>query len=185
MLSAAVLVAARGPSASAGPPKLKGDYGFTGSTNCITAGAFTEDNTFETLSTGFITGEDVQGVRTFNNDGKTGNVTGFSMSVERIGGTSTTGNASSSTFSFSFSYTVGSGNTFTSSTVGLVSGKVTSGPRAGQTFTHDQGTAYGQISQNAEVLTTAARTPFEQTVTYSNGDVGHRICTSSRVHIRL
>jgi hypothetical protein len=183
ILSAALATVAWCASAFAQNP-LKGSYGTTGSSTCIKAGAFTEDNTFEALSNGPVQTYAVQGIRTFNGDG-TGTVTASSMAVERPGGPTTFGHASSNTHSFSFTYTVNSDGTFTTSIVGLISGTETSGPRLGQTFTADFPTLHGQISLGATMLTLFAPTPYVETRTFSNGDVEHRICTVSRVAISL
>jgi hypothetical protein len=85
-------------SAAADSPKLKGDYGFTGSATCIaTASTFTPH--FFTSAVGSVDSFAVEGIRTFNGDG-TGTVTGTSMGVEFFP-FSDGGAASSSTFSFS------------------------------------------------------------------------------------
>jgi hypothetical protein len=71
----------------------------------------------------------VEGIRTFKSGG-TGTVTGASTGVEF--GTGKTA-ASSSTFKFNFTYTA-SGDTWTSSVPGPLTGLVTAGPRKAETF---------------------------------------------------
>jgi hypothetical protein len=84
----------------------------------------------------------------------------------------------------SFTYTVAD-DTFTAETV-TDTGTVLTGPRAGQTFKVEGGkTVTGLISANRHTLTHATLIPGVETITYSNGDVEHRICHRSRVYIKL
>ena len=128
----------------------------------------------------------VEGIRTFNSGG-TGTVTGDSTGVEF--GTGKTA-ASSSTFAFKFTYTV-SGDTWTSSLSGPLTGLVTSGPRKGETFSLTGMPDFsGFISKNASSLVAAEnfpKAPAVETIVYSDGTFTtvHRICNRSRVFIDL
>jgi hypothetical protein len=83
-------------------------------------------------------------------------------------------------------YTV-SDDTFTSQTVpGTDTGTVLTGPRKGQTFKLEGvPAATGLISANGRTLVTSILTPGVETITYSNGDVEHRICHRSREYVKL
>jgi hypothetical protein len=97
MLSLSAAVVAWAASAVADSPKLKGDYGFTGSAGCIATASTFNPNLF-TSAVGSVESFAVEGTRTFNGDG-TGSVTGTSMGVEFFP-FSDGGAASSSTFMF-------------------------------------------------------------------------------------
>src|SRR2546426_1094516 len=67
----------------------------------------------------------------------------------------------------------------------FLTGKELTGERTGQTFTIDHFPELsGQISQDHKSLTLASDAPTEEDVTFSNGDVQHRICHRSRVLLR-
>jgi hypothetical protein len=97
--------------------------------------------------------------------------------------------AFSSDFTFNFMYTVNPDRTWTSYIMGTVTGKVTSGPRAGQQFTVDTLPDFkGHISQDAKTLTAATiiAPPTIETVTYLVGPPSvteYRICQRSRTLI--
>jgi len=176
-------------SAVADSPKLKGDYGFTGSSTCVTTldGATPNppqmpDEVFPPTS---LFSDAVQGVRTFNGDG-TGTVTGSSMGVDYLVNTMPA-NASSSTFSFLFAYTLNDDGTFTTTASTPPTGKVTAGPRFGQSFTiFNFPVLTGQISQNAMTLTLASLTPTLEIVVYNGAPSPvRRYCHRSRVLINL
>ncbi len=181
-VSAAVMVCAGGALADS----LKGTYGFVGSSACLYAsGGFnTSQQALGTVS--FSVSSD-EGIRTFNGNG-TGTFTSRDTSVNPPPTPSTAfpASASSSESSASFTYTVGD-DTFTQQNVpGTDKGTVLSGPRKGQTFTVEGvPPATGLISANGRTLTTSILTPGVETITYSNGDIRHRICERSRVLIKL
>jgi hypothetical protein len=148
-------------SAVADSPKLKGDYGFTGSSTCVTTlDGFTPnppqtpDEIFPPTS---LFSDAVQGIRTFNGDGN-GTDTGSSMGVDYLANT-IKANAGASTFSFSFTYTLNGDGTFTTTASSPPTGMVTAGPRAGQSFSiFNFPILTGQISQNAMTLMLASLT---------------------------
>jgi len=171
-------------SAAADSSHLKGTYGFTGTDACLSASAGFNAS-LQPLGTTFSSSGASEGVRTFNGDG-TGTVTISTMMITVPPTFGFMPHASSSESSASFTYTV-SDDTFTLQNVpGTDVGNVLAGPRAGQTFKlEDVPEATGLISANSRTLTTSILTPGVETITYSNGDVEHRICHRSRVYIKL
>jgi hypothetical protein len=184
MLSLSAVVMIYAGNATADSSHLKGTFGFTGSDACLYAsGGF--NASLQALGTTFSTSDSAEGVRRFNGNGTgTFNVRTTSISVPPTIGFLPA--ASSSESSASFTYTVND-DSFTSQNVpGTDKGTVLTGPRAGQTFTVDGvPKATGLISANRHTLTTSILTPGVETITYSNGDVQHRICHRSRVYIKL
>jgi hypothetical protein len=165
----------------AASPNLKGDYAFTGTAACMDSTTPFNPN-FTPPDGTFGQSWAVLGIRTFNGDG-TGTVKGSSMGITFP---ALHEGAGSDDFQFSFTYAVNSDGSWTSSIVGNVTGTVTSGPRATQTFTVANFPAQtGFSSQNNSTLTAATLTPTVETVTYSNGDVHYRICHRSRVLTKI
>jgi hypothetical protein len=118
----------------------------------------------------------------FHGDG-TGTVRASSMGITIP---SNGNSAGSDDFSFSFTYTVNDDGSWTSDLVGVQTGTIKTGPRAGQTFTvSNSPTNTGVISQNGSTLTLATLDPKVEIVIFSNGDVHKRICHRSRVLIKL
>ncbi len=164
--------------------RLKGAYAFTGTSACLSTAApgpgFNPNLTPTDGSFGqsFTT----EGIRTFNGDG-TGTVEGSSMGITIPANVHSAG---SDDFSFSFTYTVNDDGSWTSDVIGVETGTIKRGPRAGQTFTISNApTSTGMISRNAGTLTLATLDPTVEVITFSNGDVHKRICHRSRVLIKL
>jgi len=171
-------------TATAAPPKLKGTYGFTGTAACLSTAAPGPGFNPNLTPTDGSFGQSFtsEGIRTFNGDG-TGTVSGSSMGITIPANTHSAG---SDDFSFSFAYTVNGDGTWTSDVLGLETGTIKTGPRAGQTFTiSNSPKSTGIISNNGSTLTLATLDPTVEVVTFSNGDVHKRICHRSRVFIRL
>jgi hypothetical protein len=184
MLSLSALVTIYSANAIADSSQLKGTYGFAGPEGCLYAsGGF--NASLQALGTTFSSSNASEGVQTYNGDG-TGT---FTLRTTSITVPPTVGflpAASSSQHSASFTYTV-TGDMFTVQDVpGTVVGKVLTGPQAGQTFKVEGGSMRtGLISADGGILVTSFLTPGVQTITESNGDVTHRICTLSGVFIKL
>jgi hypothetical protein len=126
-----------------------------------------------------------EGVRTFNGDG-TGTVTANSMTITIPAATPSAG---ASSFTSSFKYTTGD-DTWAIAGGGTLTGTVTSGSRAGQTFTiTNTPPATGRISKNKSVLTYDVIKPTVELITYFAGSVPvatyHRICNRSAVLMKL
>lgn len=184
MLSASAVAMIYSASAIADPALLKGTYGVTGSAACLYAsGGF--NASFQALGTTFSATAGIEGVQTFNGDG-TGTREESNMAFTAPPTVGFLPAASSSEHSASFTYTV-TGDMFTVQDVpGTVVGKVLTGPQARQTFKVEGGsTRTGLISADGGTLVTSFLTPGVQTITDSNGDVTHRICTLSAVFIKL
>lgn len=186
MWSVSIVVMIWSANAVADSPKLKGDYAFTGSAACIDTVSPNNFNPDFTPTGGssstFGQSFAAEGIRTFNGDG-TGTVTGSTMGITFPAANE---GAGSDNFQFSFTYTVNSDGSWTSAVVGLVTGTVLTGGRAGQTFTVSNfPTVTGMISKNGNTLTSATLTPTVETVSYSNGDVHNRICHRSRILTKI
>ena len=125
----------------------------------------------------------VEGIQTFNGDG-TGTVTGSGLVLQFFALSPPWGVESPVNFTFSFTYTVNAHSTWTS-VGGPVTSTVTGGPRKGQTVTFNGFPLTGRISINGMTLTAVELTPTVETITFSNGDVDHRTCQRSWVHISL
>jgi hypothetical protein len=182
--SVLVFVATWAASAAADSPQLKGEYGFTGTGACLSTAApgpgFNPN--FTPTDGSFGQSFTSEGIRTFNGDG-TGTVRGSSMGITIPANVHSAG---SDDFSFSFTYTVNDDGSWTSDVIGLETGTIKTGPRAGQTFTiANSPTSTGMISRNGSTLTSATLDPTVEIVTFSNGDVHKRICHRSRVLIKL
>jgi hypothetical protein len=182
--SVSIFVASWAASASADSPQLKGEYGFTGTSACLSTAApgpgFNPN--FTPTDGSFGQSFTSEGIRTFNRDG-TGTVRGSSMGITIPANVNSAG---SDDFSFSFTYTVNDDGSWTSDLIGVETGTIKTGPRAGQTFTiSNSPTSTGMISQNGSTLTLATLDPKVEIVTFSNGDVHKRICHRSRVFIKL
>ena len=183
-LAVSLVATAWGQTATADSPRLKGDYGFTGPAACLATSAPGPGFNPNLTPTDGSFGQSftVEGIRTFNGDG-TGTVKGSSMGITIPANVNSAG---SNDFSFSFTYTVNDDGSWTSDVVGVETGTVKTGPRAGQTFTiSNSPTSVGLISRNGRTLTLATLEPTVEIVTFSNGDVHKRICHRSRVLIKL
>src|SRR6266481_1102356 len=186
MLSVSALVMTFAANASADSPPLKGAYGFTGSDACLVAPALGFNAVFVATGTAWSHSESIEGILTFNGDGtgtfKNTNVTIFVPPTPGF-----LPNADSRNGGASFTYTVNADGSFTVENVpGTNKGAIVTGARAGQTFTLENvPTVTGLISENGKTLTSAGLTPGVEIITYSNGDVAHRICHRSRVYIKL
>jgi len=171
-------------TATAGSPRLEGDYGFTGAGACLSTAAPGPGFNPNLTPTDGSFGQSFtsEGIRTFNGDG-TGTVRGSSMGITIPANIHSAG---SDDFSFSFTYTVNDDGSWTSEVTGVETGTIKTGPRAGQTFTiSNSPTSTGMISRNGRALTLATLDPTVEIVTFSNGDVHKRICHRSRVLIKL
>jgi hypothetical protein len=179
-VSAALTIYAAGAVAE----PLKGAFGYTGSDACLFASGGFNAN-LQALGTTFSSSSSNEGIRIFNGNG-TGSFTNRTTSITVPPTVGFLPSASSSESSASFTYKV-SDDTFTSQNVpGTDTGTVLSGPRKGQTFKLEGvPAATGLISANGRTLVTSILTPGVETITYSNGDVEHRICHRSRVYIKL
>ena len=181
-----VFVVTWAASAAADPPQLKGDYGFTGTSACLSTAAPGPGFNPNLTPTDGSFGQSFtsEGIRTFNGDG-TGTVKGSSMGITIPANVNSAG---SDDFSFSFAYTVNGDGSWTSEVIGVETGTIKTGPRAGQTFTisrPNSPTSTGIISNNGSTLTLATLDPAVEIITFSNGDVHKRICHRSRVFIKL
>jgi hypothetical protein len=182
--SVSLLLATWAACAAADSPKLKGEYAFTGTAACLSTAApgpgFNPN--FTPTDGSFGQSFAVEGIRTFNGDG-TGTTKGSSMGITipaNVNG------AGSDDFSFSFTYTVNDDDTWTSNVIGVETGTIKTGSRAGQTYTiTNSPMSTGMISRNGSSLTLATLNPTVEIVTFSNGDVHKRICHRSRVFIKL
>jgi len=180
---AAVAVTIYSAGAIAGSSQLKGTYGFTSTNACLYASdGF--NASFQALGTATSAHVASQGVATFNGDG-TGTFTERNMSITpppTIGILPDAG-ANESTASFTYAVTTFPEFTVQIETFGAT---VVAGPRAGQTF-RLQGSPLrvGMISADGGTLVTSVLTPGAETLTSSNGEVLHRICTFSSVFIKL
>jgi len=171
-------------TATADSPSLKGAYGFTGTGACLSTAAPGPGFNPNLTPTDGSFGQSFtsEGIRTFNGDG-TGTVRGSSMGITIPANIHSAG---SDDFSFSFAYTVNDDGSWTSDVIGVETGTIKTGPRAGQTFTISSSpTSTGIISRTAGTLTLATLEPTVEIVTFSNGDVHKRICHRSRVLIKL
>lgn len=171
---------------SAAADSLKGAYGFTGSSTCLsTPAVFTSSQ--QAPPPASISSSSDAGIRIFNGNG-TGTFTNRDTSVGAPlpPNASFLPDAASSESTASFTYTVADDEFTLKNVAGTLKGTVLSGPRKGQTFTVEGGAPpTGLISANGHTLTTSTLTPAVETITYSNGQVFHRICTRSRVYIKL
>ena len=187
MLSVSAVAMTFAANAAADSPHLKGVYGATGTDACLVAPAPAGFNAeFQATGTVWSTSDATEGIRTFNGDG-TGTLKVTSMGITVPPTPGFLPSASSSDSSASFTYKVNADDSFTVTNVpGTDKGTVLTGPRKGQTFTvANLSTATGLISDNGKTLTTSTLTPGVETITYSNGNVFHRICHRSRVLIKL
>jgi hypothetical protein len=181
-------------SAAADSPKLKGAYGFTGTAACLVSLAgFNSTLQSSDPTRSYSSSFSVEGIRTFNGDG-TGTVQASSIGIVIPPTPGFPPSADSDTFQFQFTYTVNSDGSWTSDAVpGTFKGKMTSGPRTGQTYTLTNfPTVSGLTSKNASTLISVgdplmsgAFVPTIETITFSNGDSWPRICHRSRVLIDL
>src|ERR1700730_8540299 len=184
MLSVSAATMIYAANAAAESSHLKGTYGFTGTDACLYAsGGF--NARLQALGTTFSHSDAAEGIRTFNGTGTgTFKVTNMTTTVPPTVGFLPS--AGSSDSSASFTYTVADDTFISENVPGTDKGTVVTGPRAGQTFeVEGVPKATGLISSNGHTLTTSILTPGVETITYSNGDVEHRICHRSRVYIKL
>jgi hypothetical protein len=184
ILSVSFVAMACAQAATTLPLRLKGSYGFTGTASCLSTAAPGPGFNPNLTPTDGSFGQSFtsEGIRTFNGDG-TGTVSGSSMGITIPANVNSAG---SDDFGFSFTYTVNGDGSWTSDVIGVETGTIKTGPRAGQTFTiSNSPTSVGIISHNGSTLTLATLNPTVEIVTFSNGDVHKRICHRSRVFIRL
>src|SRR5262249_31215944 len=145
-------------TATADSARLKGAYGFTGTDACLsTAAPGTGFNPNFTPTDGsFGQSFTSEGISTFNDDG-TGTVSRSSMGITIAANVSSAG---SEDFSFSFTYTVNDDGSWTSDVIGVETGTIKTGPRAGETFTiSNSPMSVGVISRNRGTLTLATLDP--------------------------
>jgi hypothetical protein len=188
MLSISGAVMAWAASAVADSPNLKGDYGFTRTAKCIVSATGFDSND-RAMSPFFGEAFAEEGVRTFNGDG-TGTQSFQGLNIEIP--SSKSGANSFHVTNQKFTYVVNGDGTWSIPGSGSISGKVDTGPRAGQTFVISNiAPALGHMSTNAATLTlsTVPPTPVIETITYSiDGtvvDMLYRICNRSNVLISL
>src|SRR5215813_12301446 len=183
-LSVSLVALTLAQTATADSPRLNGAYGFTGTSACLSTAAPGPGFNPNLTPTDGSFGQSFtsEGIRTFNGDG-TGTVRGSSMGITIPANFHSAG---SDDFSFSFTYTVNDDGSWTTDLSGVETGKIKTGPRAGQTFTISHSpTSLGLISQNGSTLTLATLDPTVEIVTFSTGEVHKRICHRSRVLIKL
>src|SRR6516162_9298507 len=164
MLGVSAVVMTYAANVAADSPRLRGEYGFTGSESCLFA-PFGFKSKFQIVDdSAWSNSGNVEGIRTFNGDG-TGTVKGTSMNITVPPTPGFPPGAGSSNFSFSFTYTVSEDGGWTTTVVpGTDKGTVLTGPRAGQTFTvQNNPTGTGLISRNGDSLTLADLTPTVET----------------------
>ena len=159
--------------------KLKGEYGFTGSADCIVSGAgFTPDframDGPNSASVSFA----VIGIRKFNGDG-TGSVKGTSLAITPRPTQNNTSPvaAGSVEFKFKFTYTVDGDGGWTSAMVpGTYQANHVTGPRTGQTSTVDViPPVVGMIANGEKTLIAAHPAPEVERHFFVN-EVEHRVC---------
>jgi hypothetical protein len=117
-------------------------------------------------------------VATYNGDG-TGTVSGTFVSVTVPPTPNFRPSASNGTFQFSFTHSSVSNNSFTSALVpGSYMGTISSGPRAGQTFTIDRVDRTHLITDDGKTITAADVMAAVENITYSGAPFGpfQRIC---------
>jgi hypothetical protein len=165
------------------------NYPFTGTTACLVSPGGFNPATLQALNSqfAFSTSSSTLGIQTFHGDG-TGTVTATDVSITVPPTPGFVPSAASDTASYSFTYTIKSNGGFTVDLVpGSFGGNVTTGPRAGQTFTVNLPQLAGFVgvpSINPATLILASLQPTVETITYSNGDTFPRICHRSRVLIQ-
>ena len=169
--------------------ELKGEYGFTGSADCLVS-SVGFDPQFRSLdgpNTGALSFA-VEGIRTFDgNGGGTVKGTSFGIRPRPTLNMASPPSAGTAEFSFRFTYTVDGEGGWTSAMVpGTYTSSHVTGPRTGQTSTADViPPVVGMISKDGKTLIAAHTTPAVETHTYSNGDVERRVCHRSRVFISI
>jgi len=170
-------------SAIADSSQLKGTFGFTSTSACLYAsGGF--NASFQALGTATSAHVASQGIATFNGDG-TGTFTERDMSIIPPPTVGILPDAGANESTASFTYTVPAFPTFTLQ-IETFTATVLAGPRVGQTFKL-QGSPLrvGTISDDGRTLVASVVTPGVETLTSSNGEVLHRICTLSSVFVNL
>jgi hypothetical protein len=162
---------------------LKGHYAFSGEGTCIVSptDGFNPDLTPIDPVGRFVVSFSVQGVRTFNGDG-TGTMRARTVNITHSDVAAVLGGGSSTNIVSSFTYQFAADGTVSTLLSAPLTGTVLTGPRTGQTFTIDQFPLSGLVSKDRRTLTLASVTPAVEVVTYSNGDVQHRLCHRSRIH---
>jgi len=169
---------------------LHGDYVSTGEGTCLVAlpPGFNPDLT--PIDGRFTLSSSTQGIRTFNGDG-TGKVATRSVAVSHPFALPTTppffsrGGASSSDTQADFTYEVAADRTFTTGNLAVL-GTILTGPETGQTFSIANVPPFsGLMSKDFSTLTVNHDVPGVETITFSDGDVQHRICLRSRIHLKL
>lgn len=153
---------------------LQGDYVFSGMDRCVTSPSGFNANLTPKGPVGFNTSS-IEDIHTFNGDG-TGSSTGHALTV--VDGQSA---PIRSDFSFDFTYDVAADGTVTISN-GLLSGAFVGSP---VTFTIDTSVFVGRIAQDGQSVALTSETPIVETETLSTGFVQPRICTRSRVMLKV
>jgi len=183
---------------AAADPPLKGKYGSTSSSACIsttsTIGTDLEFNCSTTTANCWQSTFSGYAVRTFNGDG-TGSVQGTDVSTIIPVPFFLQPHGSSDTFSYDFTYTVAEdGSIDAKVTPGTWKGTILTGPSAGDTYTVDTFSYTGWITKDRQVLTfsTPTSSPLEiETNQYYKPnattpyDTEYRICHRSTVLIKI
>jgi hypothetical protein len=147
---------------------LKGDYGLTGTVVC-------------NLASGAVLIATTNGIVTFHGDG-----TGTASLMDQTSIAGAIGSAAADKLVDTFTYTVNEDGSWTRTIdPGSFKGTVVSGPAAGLTFSVDQVSATtGFVGVNAMTLTAVTNEAIVETITRSDGTVGHRICQRSQTLIK-
>jgi hypothetical protein len=157
---------------------LRGTFSETGTQACLVSPAGF-DATLTAKGASVATFDNVLGTHIFNGDG-TGTEEGSEVTVFFPPLSS----VMSSTFTFNFTYEVGADRTVTAQN-GPTVGHVLTGPRAGQNYSVTFGPVVGQLSLDGQSITFAGLEPTVETITFSTGEAVQRICSRSRVLIRV
>ena len=192
LLSAAVLTSTN--TGHAASKKIKGQYAFSGSAECIVSGTPFSDN-FTPTSFSTHMSFNIIGVRTFNGDG-TGTIRGRNVTINLppVTNTSTTPpttplggiGASAGDVSASFTYTIDDfGYIHIDIVPGTFIGTTVSGPGAGSTNTLDHVQFGGIVSADHKTIHLASIDPIMETqvITPVSGPqfTRYRICHRARV----
>lgn len=157
---------------------LRGTFSVTGTQTCLTSpGGFNANLT--PIGPSFVTINSFLGTHIFNGDG-----TGSEDSSEVTVAFPPVNAGSSSNFSFTFTYDVSADRTVTAVN-STTSGHIVAGPLAGESYTVTFGSALGRLSLDGRSLTFFEPEPTVETVTFSNGEVQQRICSRSRILIKV
>ena len=156
----------------------KGTYFIVGSQACLYGNAGFDSINQPNDDNIYSQSGNSQSVATYNGDG-TGTVSGTFVSIVVPPTPGFRPSASNGTFQFSFTHSSVSNNSFTSALVpGSYTGTISSGPRAGQTFTVDRVDRTHLITNNGKTITAADVIAAVENITYSGAPFGpfQRIC---------